>query len=254
MHLKLTPLFLIIFIALVTVAGCGRSEGVVTDTIPNDTPDETAGPRVKVVWLLDYREGGTAAYTRWQESVASTLKASAGVNRIRDYENLGDTGPRRYLSFEFESFLDAKAYMDRREIEGVFNAAVAEGLTPRAHTFVERAAHAKTQKQDWAIKGIMFIDYPPGGRQAYLNWTVSVAPVLITPPQLKSIATYENESLESPNRLVELAFASQEDVLAYGQLESIMAVDAAHNTYAERWGLYVFALRSDDINEVNVLE
>lgn len=249
MNAKLATLFLIILITLVTFAGCGRTQDAVTDTMLDDTPDEMEATPVKLVWLLDYPEGGKDAYTVWEESVTSTLNAPDGVNRIRDYENLGDTGPRRYISFEFDSFLDAAAYMDRPEIENIFNAAINQTLTPEVHTFIHGVSHAKTDKQDWAIKGIMFVDYPPSGKKAYQDWALSVAPVLIAPSQLKSIAIYENYYLESPNRLVELEFASQEDVEAYGQLDRIMAIDAEHNNYADSWVFYVFELRSDYINE-----
>ena len=48
---------------------------------------DTITSRVKVVWLLDYPEGGKTAYTVWEESVASTLNARKGAtgSEIRSY-------------------------------------------------------------------------------------------------------------------------------------------------------------------------
>ena len=64
----------------------------------------------------------------------------------------------------------------------------------------------------------------------------------------------ENPSLTEKGWLwksIEMEFANQEDVAAYERLDSIMAVDAEHNNYAESWVFYVFELRSDYINEHN---
>ena len=62
MTLRLASLFLIILIALVVLAGCGRARDMVTDTMPSAdaTMDETMTDMEKVpvslVWF-DYPEG-----------------------------------------------------------------------------------------------------------------------------------------------------------------------------------------------------
>ncbi len=57
---------------------------------------------------------------------------------------------------------------------------------------------------------------------------------------------------ESPHRLVELEFATQEDADAYDALEEVrQVVEAGPENRAGNWseGLHKFVLRSDDINK-----
>ena len=255
MNSKLATLFLITFIAFVTFAGCSRMP--VDDDIgppiihPPPIPEPSVLDKpVKVVWLLNYPpDGGKDAYVVWEDSVIPTLNAPTGVNRVSVYENLDDTGPHRYISFEFDSTIDAEAYMRRPEIVEVFDTATNQLYSPTVHTFIQLNYFAKTDIQIWAIKGIMFVDYPPGGKQAYLDWAMSIAPMLIAPPQLKSMSTYDNYYGESPNRLIEAEFASQEEVAVYEQLENVMAIEAELDNRAGSWVDYIFALRADYISE-----
>ena len=255
MTMRLANLFLIILITLVAFAGCERAQNIAMDGMPpadttmDDTMPEMETIPVHLVWLVDYPEGGKDAYLEWIASVAPTLQAAEEVNRIRSYDNLEDTGPRRFVEFEFDSFLDAAAYMNRPEIAGVFNELPNRATQVSAHTFIERSDYAKTEKKDWPIKGIIFIEYPLGGKAAYLEWVASISSVLIGPPQLKAIASYDNYYGESPHRLVTLEFAKQEDVTAYEELEEIMAVEAELDVRAASWALHTFELRSDYINE-----
>ena len=85
------------------------------------------------------------------------------------------------------------------------------------------------------IKGVIFVDYPLGGKQAYLEWVASISSALVAPSQLKATASYDNYYGESPHRLVELEFASQEDIDAYEELEGIMAIEAELDN--QRWQL-----------------
>ena len=81
MNLKFTNLFLIVLIVLVALAGCDRTQKMVIDEMPVDTTMDETMPEmeaipVKLVWLIDYPEGGKNAYIAWVASVASTLQAS----------------------------------------------------------------------------------------------------------------------------------------------------------------------------------
>ncbi|MDE0396193.1 MAG: hypothetical protein OXL96_00155 [Candidatus Poribacteria bacterium] len=255
MILRLTNLFMIILIALIAFAGCERAQDMVADTMPSAdaTMDETLTDMEKVpvslVWLVDYPEGAKDVYLEWIESVAPTLKTPAEVNRIRSYDNLEETTPHRFVEFVFDSFVDAMTYMNRPEIAAVFEDLPNHATQVSAHTFIERSDYAKTEADDWPIKGIIFVDYPLGGKQAYLEWVASVSSTLVEPAQVKAVSSYDNYNGESPHRLVTLEFESQEDVEAYEQLEAIMAIEAELDVQAGSWVLHTFELRSDYINE-----
>ena len=255
MTLRLASLFLIILIALVVLAGCGRARDMVTDTMPSAdaTMDETMTDMEKVpvslVWLVDYPEGAKDAYLEWIASVAPTLQAPAEVNRIRSYDNSEDVSPNRFVEFEFDSFVDAMTYMNRPEIAGVFEDLPNHATQVEAHTFIERSDYAKTEGDDWPIKGIIFVDYPVGGKASYLEWVASISSELVGPAQVKAVSSYDNYNGESPHRLVVLEFANPEDVEAYEELEDIMAIEAELDVQASSWVLHTFELRSDYINE-----
>ena len=255
MNLKLANLFLIILIAFVALAGCDKAQRVVMDGIPvaDATMDETMTDMEKVpvslVWLVDYPEGEKEVYLEWIASIAATLQAPEEVNRIRSYDNREDVSPHRFVEFEFDSFLDAAAYMNRPEIAGVFANLPNHATQVSAHTFIERSDYAKTEVDDWPIKGVIFIDYPLGGKAAYLEWVASISSALVGPPQVKAVSSYDNYYGESPHRLVVLEFASQEDVDAFEQLEDIMAIEAELDVRAENWELHTLELHSDYINE-----
>ena len=146
-------------------------------------------------------------------------------------------------------FVDAMTYMNHPEIAGVFNDLPNHATQVSAHTFIERSDYSKTGEDDWPIKGVIFIEYPLGGKQAYLEWVASISPMLVGPPQVKAIASYDNYNGESPHRLVELEFANQEDATAYAELEDVMAVEAELDVRTGSWIQHTFELRSDYINE-----
>lgn len=255
MNLKLANFFLIVLIALVALAGCDRGQRVMMDSMPSadatmdDAMTDMEKVPVSLVWLVDYPEGAKDVYLEWIASVAPTLQAPAEVNRIRSYDNLEETTPHRFVEFEFDSFVDAMAYMNRPEIAGVFEDLPNHATQVSAHTFIERSDYAKTEAEDWPIKGIIFIDYPIGGKAAYLEWVASVSSALVGPAQVKAVSSYDNYNGESPHRLVTLEFANQEDVETYEALEDIMAIEAELDNRASSWVLHTFELRSDYINE-----
>lgn len=255
MILRLANLFMITLIALVALAGCGRAQDTVTDAMPSAdaTMDETMTDMeaipVSLVWLVDYPEGTKDVYLEWIASVAPTLQAPAEVNRIRSYDNVEETPPHRFVEFEFDSFVDAMTYMNRPEIAAVFEDLPNHATQVSAHTFIERSDYAKIEGDDWPIKGVIFVDYPLGGKAAYLEWVASVSSALVGPPQVKAVSSYDNYNGESPHRLVVLEFASQEDIDVYEELEDIMAIEAELDNQASSWVLHTFELRSDYINE-----
>ncbi len=255
MILRLANLFMIILIALVALAGCERAQDIVTDTMSsadatmNETMTEVEKIPVSLVWLVDYPEGAKDVYLEWIASVAPILQAPAEVNRIRSYDNVEETTPHRFVEFVFDSFVDAMTYMNRPEIAAVFEDLPNHATQVSAHTFIERSDYAKTEAENWPIRGIIFVDYPLGGKAAYLEWVASVSSMLIEPSQLKAIASYDNYNGESPHRLVVLEFASQEDVDTYEELEEIKAIEAELDNQADSWVLHTFELRSDYINE-----
>lgn len=255
MNLKLTNLFLIILIAVVALTGCEKAQKMVVDGMPADTAmDETMTDMeaipVKFVLLIDYPEDGKDAYIAWVASVAPTLQAPEEVVRIRSYDNKDpEMSPNRLVEWEFNSFLDMATYLNRPEIAAILEDIPNHSSVSIAHTFIQRSDYSKDAEGDLPIKGIIFIDYPLGGKQAYLEWVASVSSTIIGQPQLKATAAYDNYYGESPHRLVEIEFASQEDAEAYEQLEDIMAIEAELDNQAGSWVSHTFELRSDYINE-----
>ena len=254
MTLRFANLFLVILITLVALAGCDKAQKTVLDVMPADaTMDETmtdieATP-VKLVWLIDYPEGEKEIYLEWVATVAPTLQAPVEVNRIRSYDNREEVSPNRFVEFEFDSFVDAMTYINRPEIAGVLNDLPNHATQVSAHTFIERSDYSKAGEGDWPIKGVILIEYPLGGKAAYLEWVASISHILVGLPQVKAISSYDNYNGETPHRLVELEFTSQEDVDAYKELEDVMAIEAELDVRAGSWVLHVLELRSDYINE-----
>jgi hypothetical protein len=254
MTLRFANLFLVILITLVALAGCDKAQKTVLDVMPADaTMDETmtdmeATP-VKLVWLIDYPEGEKEIYLEWVATVAPTLQAPVEVNRIRSYDNREEVSPNRFVEFEFDSFVDAMTYINRPEIAGVLNDLPNHATQVSAHTFIERSDYSKAGEGDWPIKGVILIEYPLGSKAEYLEWVASISHILVGPPQVKAISSYDNYNGETPHRLVELEFTSQEDVDAYKELEDVMAIEAELDVRAGSWVLHVLELRSDYINE-----
>ena len=256
MILRLTNLYLILLIALVAWIGCDRGKPMVMDAMPpadttmDETMTDTEAIPVRLVWLIDYPEGGKDAYMAWVASITPTLRAPEEVVRIRSYDNVDpEMSPKRLVEFDFNSFLDAATYLNLPEIAAVLEDLPNHSSDTTVHTFIQRSDYAKSEEGDWKVKGIYLIDYPLGGKQAYLDWIASISSTLVGPPQLKAVSSYDNYYGESPHRLFEMEFASQEDADAYGELEDIMAIEAELDNRAGSWVSYEFALHSDYINE-----
>ena len=260
MNLKWTNLFFVILIALMALAGCDRAQKMIIDEVPSDTSmdntmtDMEANP-VRLMWFIDYPEGGKDVYIEWVASVAGTLQASEEIVRIRSYDNQDpEMSPHQLVEFDFNSFLDAETYLKRPEIAAIFADLPNHANQATTYTFILDVdyTYAKEEEDDWQIKHVYLIDYFLGGKQAYLEWAQETSTVLLPPTQLKAIASYDNYYGESPHRLVEFEFATQEDAAAYEALEEVIqAAEAQPEHQAGNWSqvLHKFALRSDYINE-----
>ena len=260
MNLKWINLFFIIFIALVALAGCDRAQKVIIDEVPSDTnmDDAVTGMAanpVRLISLIDYPEGGKDVYIEWVASVVETLQTPEEIVRIRSYDNQNpEMSPHRLVEFDFNNFLDAATYLNRPEIAAIFADLPNHANQVTTYTFIMDFdyTYAKEVDDDWQIKHVYLIDYFLGGKQAYLEYATDVSTVLIPPTQLKAIASYDNYYGESPHRLVEFEFATQEDADAYYALEEVIQIaEATLESQAGNWNqvLHKFELRSDYINE-----
>ncbi|MDE0683117.1 MAG: hypothetical protein OXI63_09405 [Candidatus Poribacteria bacterium] len=259
MTLKLGNIFFITVMVIVVLVGCGRAPDMVADTTPptDATMDDAmtemtmeTGSPMKFVLLIDYPEGGKDAYIAWVASVVPTLQAPKEVARIRSYDNEDpEMSPNRLVEFDFKSFLDMATYLNRPEIAAILENLPNHATDVTAHTFIQRSDYSTGEEGDWMVKSVYFINYPFSGKQAYLDWVASIAPLLTDPPQLKTITAYDNYYGESPHRLVELEFANQVEVEAYAQLADIMAIETELDNKAGSWVKWTFALRSDYIKK-----
>ena len=232
--------------------GCDRAQRGVIDAMRVDDPKlEMPGTPVSLFAFVNAPEGGEDAYLQWGASVAATLATPKEVLRIRDYENVDPTlRPQSLTVFEFASFLDAATYLNRPEIAEIL-AAQPNYSETTIHTFIQRSDYSKESPIDgdaWQIKSILLIDYPIGGKDAYLQWVASVSSVVQAAPPLKAVTSYDNYYGESPHRLVVREFANQADADAYLVLEEIKAVRVELDQQAASWVEHTFVLRSDSSN------
>lgn len=250
MNLRCTNLFFLIFIALVALIGCEKAERMMMDgTSPADTPSEVEAIPVKLVWFINFAEGGKAAYDSWVASNAETFRAEELV-RSRTYDNVDpEKRPHRYVELEFESFLDAATYMNRPEIAALLQEGMNYVTAQTTHTFIQRPYDGKHEAGDWKIKYVTLADYPLGGRQAYFDWVASVVPAVHEPPQLKAVEIYENYYGASPHRLLTLEFESVADMDAYLSLDLRKTFEAELAKRVHSWVRHRFQLRADYINQ-----
>ena len=182
--------------------------------------------------------------------VAETLQAPEELVRIRSYDNQDpEMRPHRLVEFDFKSFLDAATYLNRPEIAAIFAEFPNHADKTIAYTFIRRSDYSKNEAGDWSIKIIRLIDYPLGGKQAYLDWVTSSSRTLIEQPELKVVAAYDNYYGTSPHRLITIEFASQVEMAAWKALEIRKTFDAELDERAGSWKEHTFELRADYINE-----
>ena len=259
MNLKCANLFFVIFIALVALGGCDRAQKVIIDEVPSDTrmdtpPTDVKSAPVKLISLIDYREGGKEDYIAWVASVAPTLQTPEEVIRIRSYDNIEpDMRPNRLVEVEFGSFTDATTYLNRPEIAAIRDETLNRASKVIRHTLIQDVDSTFAKEEgDWQIKYVYLIEYGPGEKQAYFESLKDIPEEAFLPRQLKAVASYDNYYDESPHRLVAFEFATQEDADAYYALEEVVQADTAQlEIGAGKWSrvLHKFELRSDYINE-----
>jgi hypothetical protein len=99
--------------------------------------------------------------------------------------------------------------------------------------------------QSGSIKYVYLIDYPMGGKAAYLDWVKKITGTLQKPEELVSLAVYENYFNESPARVVEFEFANNLDAAKYFENSEVRnAVDQVVD-YGIVKAVFIFKKRGD---------
>jgi len=222
-----------------------------TDLMPStdtEMADMESNP-VKLVWLVNYPVGGKDAYIAWIASVAPTLLAPEELKRLASYDNARGENPHRLVEFEFDNYVDAATYLSRPDVAAVFEALPDHSSEVSTHVFVRRSDYSKSEDSTGAVKLVTLVDYPLGGKDAYLEWIASVAPSLQAPEEVKRIASYDNLHGATPHRFVEFDFESIEEANTYLEREEVHAVSIELPNRATRVNQLMFELRSDYVNE-----
>lgn len=242
-------LLLIFIISVIGLTGCERVQDVVIDSMPDDSEQSTDIP-VKLMFFIDYPEDGKDAYIEWVSSIASILQAPDEITRIRSYDNEDPTmSPNRLVEFEFDNFLDAASYLNRTDISEILADLPNHTSQSTVSTFIKRSDYDKSGEGNYPIKYIILVNYPLGGKQAYLDWVASNSSALTDPSELKAIASFDNFYGETWHRLVQFEFASKEDSDKYAAIEDLQDIKAQLDTRTAGWAEHTFQLRSDYINE-----
>lgn len=242
-------LILILIVSVIGLTGCERVQDVVLDSMPVDTDDSMNVP-VKLAFFIDYPEDGKDKYITWVTSIAAILQAPDEVRRIRSYDNEDPTmSPNRLVEFEFDNFLDAASYLNRTDIGEILADLPNHTSKATVSTFIQRSDYDKSGEGNYPIKYIILVNYPLGGKQAYLDWVASNSSALTGPPELKAIASFDNFYGETWHRLVQFEFASREDSDKYEAIEDLQDIKAQLDTRTAGWAEHTFELRSDYINE-----
>jgi hypothetical protein len=95
------------------------------------------------------------------------------------------------------------------------------------------------------VKYVYLIDYPMGGKTAYLDWAKTVIPVLQKPEELVSFGVYENNFNESPHRVVEFEFADNLDAAKYFENPEIRNVIDQVGEHGIVKSVFTFKKRGD---------
>ena len=96
------------------------------------------------------------------------------------------------------------------------------------------------------VKLVLLIDYPEGGKDAYIAWIASIASILQAPEELVGIKSYDNvEADMTPNRLVEFEFNSFLDSATYFNRPEIAAIFEELPNHSSSVTVHTFIQRSD---------
>ena len=280
MILKLGSTLLVALIGLVALTGCDVAGDLFMETMPStdtgmtdamdmvsstdtgvddmmdmmssmdtEMADMEAVP-VKLVWLVNYPIGRKADYLAWIASVAPTLLAPEEVNRVASYDNARGENPHRLVEFEFDSYVDAATYLSRPDVAAVFEALPDHSSEVSTHVFAQRSTdYSKDENPSRTVKIVTLVDYPLGGKDAYLQWIASVAPSLQAPDEVKRIASYDNLHGASPHRFVEFEFESIEEAHTYLEREEVHAVNVELPNRSSRVSQLLFEQRPDYVSE-----
>ena len=276
MTFKLGSMVIVALIALVALTGCDVAGDLLMDMMPStdtgmtdamdmmsstdtgvedmmdmmssmdtEMADMEAVP-VKLVWLVNYPVGGKADYLAWIADVAPTLLAPEELNRVASYDNARGESPHRLVEFEFDSYVDAATYLSRPDVAAVFEALPDHSSEVSTHVFAQRSAdYSKDENPSRTVKLVYLVDYPLGGKDAYLEWIASIAPSLQAPEEVKRIASYDNLHGASPHRFVEFEFESVGEAHTYLEQEAIQAVNIELPNQSSRVSQLLFEQRPD---------
>ena len=95
------------------------------------------------------------------------------------------------------------------------------------------------------IKYVLTVDYPLGGKEAYLGWVKSVAADLSSPPEVQRITSYDNYYGASPHRFIELEFADMAAATRYFDSDSMRRIMGEWQDYGVNTDVHVLVQRSD---------
>jgi hypothetical protein len=95
------------------------------------------------------------------------------------------------------------------------------------------------------IKYVWHVDFPAGTRDAYLDWTKSIASALQEPSEPRRIRSYENYLGGSPNRVVEFEFDDTESAGRYFDRPALRAVFEELISRGSRVSVTVLKQRGD---------
>jgi len=100
------------------------------------------------------------------------------------------------------------------------------------------------------IKYVYEIDYPPGGKDKYLAWVVSIADALQAPGELRRLVSYDNAYSATPHRVVEFTFDSPEYAARYFERKEIgLILRSELPTHSANIRIKVLTLRDDYIKD-----
>jgi hypothetical protein len=140
-------------------------------------------------------------------------------------------------------------YLNRPDIAAIFESLPDHSSEASTHVFVQRSDYSKDENPTRKVKTVYLVDYPLGGKAAYLEWIASIAPSLQAPEEVKRIASYDNYYGVSSHRFVEFESDSIEEANAYQETEEVRALNAELPNRASRVTMLMFELRSDYVNE-----
>jgi hypothetical protein len=119
---------------------------------------------------------------------------------------------------------------------------------PGAHGLSGHPGRGTDRRISQVIKYVYEIDYPPRGKDRYLEWVRSIADALQAPAELRRLASYDNVYSETPHRVVEFTFDSPQDAARYFDRKEIgLILQGELPTHSANIRIKVLALRDDYI-------